>query len=115
MDITVHPSIGDIREECVAAQFQFNHVSMAETELIPTSLDPSKATGHDQIPARVLRDGASVLAAPIGRLINAVIYNACVPAEWKLGEICPIFKRDDEFGKSKYSMWSLVRFLKSLT
>ena len=108
VDITVHPSIADIREECVAAQFQFNHVSMAETELILKSLDPNKATGHDQIPARVLRDGASVLAAPIARVINTVIYNAFIPAEWKLGEICPIFKSGDEFGKSKYSMWSLV-------
>ena len=66
------------------------------------SLDPNKATGHDQIPARVLRDGASVLAAPIARLINTVIDNAGVPAEWKVAEICPIFKRDDEFDKSKY-------------
>ena len=66
MDISVHPSIAAIRQECVAAQFEFDHVSMAETELILQSLDPNKATGHDQIPARVLWDGpASVLAAPI--------------------------------------------------
>ena len=80
VDISVHPSIAATREDCVAAQFEFNHVSMAETELILKSLDPNKATGHDQIPARVLRDGASVLAAPIVRLINTVIDNACVPA-----------------------------------
>ena len=44
----------------MAAQFEFNHVSKAETELILKFLDPNKATGHDQIPARVhvLRDGA---------------------------------------------------------
>ena len=65
----------------MAAQFEFNHVSMAETEVILQSLDPNKATGHDQIPARVLRNGASVLAAPITRLINTVIDNACVPVE----------------------------------
>ena len=59
---------------------------MAETELILKSLDPNKDTGQDQIPARVLRDGASVLAAPIARLTNTVIDNACVPAEWKLAE-----------------------------
>ena len=111
MDISVHPSIAAIRKECVAAQFEFNHVSMAETELILKSLDPNKATGHDQIPARVLRDGASVLAAPIARLINTVIDNACVPAEWKLAEICPIFKRDDEFEKSKYRPVSIIVLL----
>ena len=102
VDISVHTSIAAIRDECVvAAQFEFNHVSMAEIELI-ISLYPNKAIGHDQIPARVLRDGASVLAAPIARLINTVIDNAGVPAEWKVAEICPIFKRDDEFDKSKY-------------
>ena len=72
VDISVHTSIAAIRDECVvAAQFEFNHVSMAEIELI-ISLYPNKAIGHDQIPARVLRDGASVLAAPIARLINTV-------------------------------------------
>lgn len=44
----------------MAAQFEFDHVSVAETELILQSLDPNKATGHDQIPAHVLQDGASV-------------------------------------------------------
>ena len=101
MDISVHPSIVAIRDERVmAAQFEFNDVSMAETELILKSLDPNKATGHDQIPTCVLRDGASVLAGPIARLINTVIDNACVPTEWKVAEICPMFKRDDEFDKS---------------
>ena len=98
VDISVYPSIAAIREERVlAAQFEFNHVSMAETELILRSLDPNKATGHDQIPARVLRDEASVLVAPIARLINTVTDNARVPSDWKLAEICPIFKRDVEF------------------
>ena len=101
-DISVHPSIAAMRDKCVVAAFEVNHVSMAETELILKSLDPNKATGHNQIPDRVLRDGASVLAAPIARLINTVIDNACVPVEWKSAEICPIFKGDDEFDKSKY-------------
>jgi len=30
-DISVHPSIAAIRGECVAAQFEFDHVSVAET------------------------------------------------------------------------------------
>ena len=112
VDISVHPSFAAIRDECVvAAQFEFNHVSMAETELILESLDPNKATGHDQNPARVLRDGASGLAAPIARLINTVIDNACVPAEWKLAKICPTFKRADEFDKLKYRPVSILVLL----
>ena len=34
VDISVHPSIAATREDCVAAQFEFNHVSQAETEFI---------------------------------------------------------------------------------
>lgn len=68
---------------------------MAETELILQFLDPNNATGHDQIPALILRDGASVLAAPIARLVKIVIDSACVLAEWKLAaEICPISSRE---------------------
>ena len=37
--------------------------------------------------------------------------NACVPAEWKLAEICPIFKRDYEFDKSKYRPVSILVLL----
>ena len=59
VDITVHPNIAAIRKECVAAQFEFNHVSMAERELILKSLDPNKATGHDQIPEWSLSFGCS--------------------------------------------------------
>ena len=48
------------------------------------------------------------MAASIARLINTVIDNACVPAEWKLAEICPIFKRDYEFDKAKYRPVSIL-------
>ena len=34
VDISVHPSIAATREDCVTAQFEFNHVSKAETEFI---------------------------------------------------------------------------------
>ena len=74
-------------------------------ELILKSLDLNKATGYDQIPARVLRDGALVLAPRIARLINTII------AQWKLAEICPIFKRGDEFDKSKYRPVSILVLL----
>lgn len=70
VDISVHPSIAALRDECVLAECEFNHVSTAETDLILKFSDPNKATGHDQIPDRGLRDGASVLADPFARLIN---------------------------------------------
>ena len=60
MDISVHPSIAAMRDECVVAAFEVNHVSMAETKLVLKSLDPNKATGYDQIPDRTCLTGWSL-------------------------------------------------------
>ena len=62
VDVSVHPSIAAIRKECVATQFEFNHVSMAEMELILKSLDPNKATGNDQIPARYVLSSREMMS-----------------------------------------------------
>ena len=40
--ISVHPSIAAIRDECVLAECEFNHVSTAETDLILSSQIPIK-------------------------------------------------------------------------
>ena len=63
-------------------QFQFRHVTDAELSIILKSLDPNKAMGHDHIPARALRDCASVLATPLTALINTIINS---PASLQIG------------------------------
>ena len=46
--------------------------------------------------------------------LTLFIDNACVPAEWKLAEICPIFKRENEFEKSKYRPVSILVLLEKV-
>ena len=111
-DFRHHPSIRTITEKCpMVEQFQFRHVTATELAIILKSLNPNKATGHDHIPARALRECASVLATPLTALINTIIDSACVPVDWKLAEILPIFKRDDEFDKSHYRPVSILVLL----
>ncbi|KAL9970070.1 hypothetical protein ACROYT_G022385 [Oculina patagonica] len=111
-DFRDHPSIRAIMANCpVTDQFHFSHVNSAELETILKSLNVNKATGHDSVPARALRDCASALAQPLATLINSIIDSACVPTEWKLAEISPIFKKDDEFDKSKYRPVSILVLL----
>ena len=50
--------------------FEFANVSEEHVKKILLSLDTSKATGMDQIPAKFLRDGAEVLALPLGNIKN---------------------------------------------
>ena len=46
--------------------FEFSNVSEEHVKKILLSLDTSKATGMDQIPSEFLRDGAELLALPLG-------------------------------------------------
>ena len=52
----------------VSNDFEFSNVSEEDVKKILLSLDTSKATGMDQIPAKFLRDGAEILALPLGNI-----------------------------------------------
>ena len=57
----------------VTNDFEFPNVSEEDVKSILLSLNTSKAAGIDQIPAKFLRDGAEVLALPLGNIINLSI------------------------------------------
>ena len=106
------PSINAIlRENSTVQQFEFRNVEAAEIVSILKSLDPKKATCHDTIPARPLRDCATIIASPLAVLINKIITSAYVPVDWKLAELCPIFKKDDVLDKTKYRPVSIFVLL----
>ena len=58
--------------------------------------DPSKATGPDQIPGKLLKICASLLADVFAILFQASLDQGVVPDEWKLGIITPLFKKSDK-------------------
>ena len=55
-------------------------------------LQPSKSTGLDDIPARFLRDGASILKHPITYIINLSINTSTVPDDLKCARVKPLYK-----------------------
>ena len=65
------------------------HTYLKMIKKILLSLDTSKATGMDQIPAKFLRDGAQVLALPLRNIINLSIKLSTFPQACKIA----IFKK----------------------
>jgi len=58
-----HPSICAIRNNCLNIKsFNFQLISSTEVQQVLSKLDPNKATGHDGIPAKILRDCSKELA-----------------------------------------------------
>jgi len=74
-------------------------------------LDPSKATGPDGIPARVLKKIASSLAAPLARLFSQCFASGLQPTSWKLANVVPIHKKGSKTAASNYRPVSLLPIL----
>jgi len=60
------------------------------------NINPSKATGPDLIPCRVLKEAADTIAPYLEILYNKSIKTGKVPADWLIGNVIPIFKKGDK-------------------
>ena len=68
-----------------------------------------KATGLDNIPARLLiADSAEIIAAPIALLINTSLTSGQVPAEWKAARVVRLFKSGKVVDMDNYRPISIL-------
>ena len=56
-------------------------------------LSAKKATGLDGIPARFVRDSASIIACPLRHVINLSLIQGIVPDDLKSARVVPILRR----------------------
>ena len=92
----------------ISNDFEFPNVSEEDVKKILLSLDTSKAAGMDQIPAKFLRDGAEVLALPLGNIINLSIKLSTFPEECKIAKLKPIFKKGARTDPKNYRTISVL-------
>ena len=73
-----------------------------------TKLKISKSPGPDQLHPRLLRELAEEISAPLADLYTASLKTGQLPADWKQGEISPIFKKGNRNMCSNYRPVSLT-------
>ena len=71
-------------------------------------LKPTKATGLDGIPAKLLKDAAQEVAKPIANLINLTFSTGEIPQEWKEAKVAPIFKSGEKDDVNNYRPISVL-------
>lgn len=74
----------------------------------------SKAIGHDNIGAKVLKCAASVLSTHITRIRNMSISMAVFPKQWKCARVTPIFKGGDKSDMNCYRPISILPILSKI-
>ena len=71
-------------------------------------LNFSKGTRSDNIPARFIKDAASVLIKPVTDIVNLSIQTGIVPCELKNARVVPLFKKNKRSNVSNYRPVSVL-------
>ena len=93
-----------------AAEPPFSDIVLhiGEVEAVLKSLDPNKATGPDEIPARILKETATTIAPSLCKLFNRSLGEGYIPSEWKLANVVPVYKKDEKDHVENYRPISLL-------
>ena len=97
-----------IRRNPVQTSFILQPVSEEYVYKELSSLNVSKSTGLDDLPARFIRDGASVLTSPITFIINQSILTETVPSTMKQARVKPLFKKNSPLDVGNYRPVSIL-------
>ena len=97
-----HPSIIAIHEKNSTTDallcFNFEHINQARVERILLDVNVHKSCDHDMLSLRLGKESAS---KPITNILNTSIKQGCHPNAWKMGQVTPLFKKNDESNKAK--------------
>ena len=80
----------------------------SEVKRILQNLDVNKATGADNIPARILKVCSEELSKPLALLYNRSFSVGRVPVQWKLANISPVHKANERDRVDNYRSISLL-------
>lgn len=83
-------------------------VSAKGVEKLLQNINPSKATGPDNIPPRVLKEYATELAPVLAIIFQVSLDTGLLPADWKVANVSPIHKKGSRQKPSNYRPISLT-------
>ena len=73
-----------------------------------SNLKVHKASGPDNINARILREMKDVIAPVLSIIYNHSLETGCVPQDWRNANVAPIYKKGERFKASNYRPVSLT-------
>ena len=111
--ITVDNS--ECKNPCVNGMYQemLSDLVVRESQVykLLKSLDISKATGPDNISGKMLKECAREIAPSLCKVFNVSLTLGCLPKDWRIANVTPIFKKGSHNDAANYrpvSITSLV-------
>ena len=110
-----HASIVRIQDHVsIDSPFKFTNVSVGEVKSLLRNIDPSKATGYDTIPPKLVKAAANELSQPISSLVNMSLSLSCFPHELKKSETSPLYKGQNNLEPQNYRPLSVLTCLSKI-
>ena len=106
----VHESLKKIETEMndSYSAFEFQPVNEEHVLKVLLDLNDKKATGPDNIPAKLLKIGAEAICPSLTGLINMSITSSKFPSDLKKANVLPVYKKGDSLNKSNYRPVSIL-------
>ena len=89
-------------------EFKFKFITQNFTLSELKNLKCNKSSGMDNIPPRLLKDAAAVIAKPLTEIINTSLAMGAVPDEWKCAKVTPVFKKGKRSEMDNYRPISVL-------
>ena len=83
-------------------------VTIEGVEKLLHKSNPSKASGPDMIPARLLKECSTDLAPILATIFNKSLQTGQVPSDWKKANVSAIFKKGQRYDPANYRPVSLT-------
>ncbi|CAB3989496.1 Hypothetical predicted protein, partial [Paramuricea clavata] len=75
-------------------EFKLHSVTENEVYKYLSNVKPTKSTGYDQIPPKLIKDAAGVISRSLTKIFNESIVSGIFPDDLKIAVLSPIFKKD---------------------
>ena len=90
------------------------NISLTEYKEASKTLKGNKSSGPDSISNDMIKNATPLLGRSVVNLFNAIINTECIPNQWKLGYIVPIFKKGQTDDPANYRGISIISCLGKL-
>ena len=94
--------------------FSIDQITNNEWNKLISALPLNKACGIDGISARLLKDGAPVVASSLTFIINLSIRTGIFKDDWKVAKVTPIYKEGDKTNPITYLPISVLPIVTKL-
>lgn len=103
-----HPSFEHYLCNPNTESFFWSPITYIETENMLLSCDRKKASGHDNLPVKLLMDGAHNISCPLSYIFNLSLQSGNFPNSMKIAKVSPVYKKGDKTEPGNYRPISVL-------